>query len=273
MEANQILHANLLDIVFENRNQQYGAYELRKNYSRRTAKALIISLISVAALICITGFKKTNKILPQEKARQVTIVSDITEVPKPIVEPPPPPPVSPDPPPPTRTVEFVTIVVAPDDDHTEPIATTEELVNSQISDVTTEGGPDDHIAQPPVMTGDGDRGIVLEKQRPTEPATNVDVQARFIGDWVRFLTKNLNANVGLDNGAPSAQHRVIIEFVVDVDGSMSMIKALTNIGYGMEEEAIRVIKKAGKWQPAIQQGQPVKAFRRQVITFDISGDE
>jgi len=65
---------------------------------------------------------------------------------------------------------------------------------------------------------------------------------------------------------------VIIEFVVDLDGSMSRIKALTSLGYGMEEEAIRVIKKAGKWSPAIWQGEPVKAYRRQQITFDITGE-
>ena len=64
-----------------------------------------------------------------------------------------------------------------------------------------------------------------------------------IGNWGRFLERNLNAEVPVDNGAPEGSYTVIIQFVVDTDGSISDIKALTNHGYGLEQEAIRVIKK------------------------------
>jgi protein TonB len=60
-----------------------------------------------------------------------------------------------------------------------------------------------------------------------------------------------------------------MQFVVELEGKVSDITAMTNHGYGFEEEAIRVLKKAAKWEPAIQNGRPVKAYRRQVIIFEV----
>jgi protein TonB len=65
---------------------------------------------------------------------------------------------------------------------------------------------------------------------------------------------------------------VIIQFIVDLDGSLSEVKALTLHGFGMEEEAIRVIKAGPKWEPAIQNGRKVKAYRKQPITFLVSDE-
>ncbi|MEQ1678624.1 MAG: energy transducer TonB, partial [Chitinophagaceae bacterium] len=48
--------------------------------------------------------------------------------------------------------------------------------------------------------------------------------------------------------------------------------SLTNHGYGMEEEAMRVIKKGPKWTPAVQNGRQVKAYRKQPITFQVQGE-
>jgi len=57
--------------------------------------------------------------------------------------------------------------------------------------------------------------------------------------------------------------------VVDKEGNVSDVKPLTSHGYGMEDEAVRVIKKGPQWKPAIQNGRNVKAYRRQPITFQI----
>jgi len=51
---------------------------------------------------------------------------------------------------------------------------------------------------------------------------------------------------------------------------VSELKPLTNMGYGMEQEAMRVLKKADKWNPAVQNGRHVKTYRRQPITFLIN---
>ena len=64
-----------------------------------------------------------------------------------------------------------------------------------------------------------------------------------------------------------------VKFVVDVEGHVSDIIALTKHGFGMEEEAVRVIRKSAKWEPAVFEGRMVKAYRRQMITFVVEGDE
>jgi len=72
--------------------------------------------------------------------------------------------------------------------------------------------------------------------------------------WSKYLRGNLNANIPADNNAPNGQYNVIIRFVVKKDGSIDDIKAETNFGYGMKEEAIRVIKNGPKWLPPLMYG-------------------
>ena len=55
MEANKILSADILDLVFEDRNKEYGAYQLRKTYNGRIIKALVITA-SVALLALLGSF-------------------------------------------------------------------------------------------------------------------------------------------------------------------------------------------------------------------------
>lgn len=90
------------------------------------------------------------------------------------------------------------------------------------------------------------------------------------GGWRKFLEKNLNANVPVNNRAPVGSYMVIVQFIVDKDGSIQDIKPLTNFGYGMETEVVRIMKKSPAWVPAMQFGRNVKAYRRQPVTFVVS---
>jgi protein TonB len=63
---------------------------------------------------------------------------------------------------------------------------------------------------------------------------------------------------------------VVVQFVVDKEGKISDVKAMTSHGFGMEEEAVKVIRKGPNWVPAVQNGRNVKAYRRQPITFVVS---
>lgn len=107
-----------------------------------------------------------------------------------------------------------------------------------------------------------DTSQVLPKRSNTEKETGE-------GSWARFLRDNLNNDVGTDNGAPKGKYTVIIEFTIFEDGQLGDFKSITNYGFGMEEELIRVLKKSPKWRPAIQDGKFVKAKKRQPITFRI----
>ena len=104
----------------------------------------------------------------------------------------------------------------------------------------------------------------------------VEIEAEFPGKlagWRKYLEKNLNANIPIDNGAPIGIYTVIVQFIVDKQGNVSGVKSLTNMGYGMEAEVVRVINKSGSWEPAIQKGKPVKAYRKQPVTFVVQDDD
>lgn len=104
----------------------------------------------------------------------------------------------------------------------------------------------------------------------------VEIEASYPGGhnaWKKFLEQNLNAAVAANKKAPAGAYTVVIQFVVDKEGKISDIKPLTNHGYGMEDEVIRILKKASRWQPAIQDGRPVKAYRKQPVTFMVIEDK
>lgn len=100
--------------------------------------------------------------------------------------------------------------------------------------------------------------------------TKPEVEASFPGgppNWKIFLQTNLNANVPVKNKAPVGKYTVIIQFIVDKSGKTSDFRALTNHGFGMEGECIRVLKLSPPWIPATQNGYKVKVFQKQPITF------
>lgn len=114
-----------------------------------------------------------------------------------------------------------------------------------------------------VLSGDSSRPSIFEK---------VEFEASFEGGhgaWRKFLEKNLNANTPVDNGAPAGKYTVIVQFVVNKEGTISDVKALTKHGFGMEQEVIRLIKIGPKWVAAMQNGRPVNAYRKQPVTFMI----
>jgi len=100
----------------------------------------------------------------------------------------------------------------------------------------------------------------------------VEIEAEFQepGGWTNFLQAHLRPNVPVKQHAPAGTYLVVIQFFISKDGSVDGIIPLTNFGYGMEEEVMRVIRKSPKWQPATQNGRPVKAYRKQPITFVVS---
>lgn len=118
-----------------------------------------------------------------------------------------------------------------------------------------------------IVTGsDNDTSAVFRK---------VEYEASFSGgqlEWRKFLERNLKADVATEHGAPAGIYTVLMQFVVDKEGNISDVKPLTNLGYGMEAEVVRILKKSPKWSPAIQNGKPVKAYRKQPVTFVIEAD-
>jgi protein TonB len=91
-----------------------------------------------------------------------------------------------------------------------------------------------------------------------------------VAAWTDFLKANLNPDLKSFRKAKPGLYTVIAQFIVDKEGNLSNIKALTNPGYGLEKEVIRVLNKSQKWLPAVQNGRKVKAYRKQPGTFKSS---
>lgn len=273
MEANKILSADILDLVFEDRNKDYGAYELRKTYNKRILKALIITAsIAVLALLGSFIMSKIDNGPSKIKIQEVTIQEIKPDEDKP--EPPPPPPPKPPDPPKIEMAKFTPPKIVKDEEVQEPPPEQKELEEKKIDVVNQEGVKDEGIVEPAKV--DEGKGVIEEKKEDDNHIfEKVEIEASFKGGegaWKKYLERNLNPNTPVDNGAPEGTYTVYVQFVVSKDGSISDVKALTNHGYGMEAEAIRVIKKGPAWVPAVQNGRSVNAYRKQPITFQVQAE-
>ena len=271
MEANKILNADILDLIFEDRNKEYGAYNLRKTYNQRILKALIITasiaLLALLGSLLAKAFKSKSSNIVQH---EITLQEIKEEEKKPDLPPPPPP--KPPPPPQVEMAKFTPPKIVKDEEVKEVIQENKELEDKKIDVINQEGIKDDQIAAPSQI--DEGKQVIEEKKEDDENKIfeKVEVEASFPGGdgaWRKFLERNLRGDVATENGAPAGTYTVVVQFVVDKEGNVSDVKPLTSHGYGMEDEAVRVIKKGPQWKPAIQNGRNVKAYRRQPITFQI----
>ncbi|HEX7757484.1 MAG TPA: M56 family metallopeptidase, partial [Niabella sp.] len=108
-----------------------------------------------------------------------------------------------------------------------------------------------------------------DKNGILETHQKADKEASYAGNWAHYLQENLRGEVPVDNGAGPGNYQTVVQFVVDESGNVSNISVVKDPGFGMGNEAIRVIRNSGKWQPATVNGQPVKTYRKQPITFQI----
>ena len=275
MEVNKILSADVLDIIFEGKNKDYGAYELRKTYNRRITRALIITAsvtilaLGGSVLASVMNSDDSNKVKFDEMTIQEVKQEDKKEPP-----PPPPPPPPKQEPPKVEMKQFTPPIIKKDEEVEKPPPPQEELKEAKIDLVNQEGIKDENIA--PIQIDEG-KQIVEEKKEEDENKIfdKVEIEASFPGGdskWRQYLERNANGQVATDNGAPEGTYTTVVQFVVDKEGNISDVRALTNHGYGMEEEAMRVIRKGPKWTPAVQNGRQVKAYRKQPITFQVQSE-
>jgi protein TonB len=272
MEINKILSSDFLDLLFEDRNKAYGAYDLRKTYNKRLSIALICT--AAVALLALGGSLLAGE-LKKGKGKidiKEMVLTDIKQEEEKKIEPPPPPPKQE--PPKVEMTKFTPPKIVKDEEvKKEDIPPEQEkLEDTKIALVSQEGIKDADLA--PAVIDEGKK-VIEEKKDDDENKVfeKVEVEASFKGgekEWKRYLERNLDANTPVDNGAPSGSYTVVVQFIVNKEGLISDVKAMTNHGYGMEEEATKIIRKGPPWIPAIQNGRSVKAYRKQPITFVVS---
>jgi len=132
---------------------------------------------------------------------------------------------------------------------------------------------DEGIVAPPVETGTGKVEAPKQEEDYDKVFTVVQIPAEFPGGlpaWTKYLERNLNRDLPVNNGAPPGKYTVVVSFIVDKNGGISEVQAENDPGYGTKEEAVRVIKKGPSWKPAVQNGRNVIYRHKQSITFQVS---
>ena len=269
MEAQQILQSNILDILFEGKNKAYGAYDLRNTYNKRITTALMIMI----AIICmlIIGAAIANKIQAVEvnnhwvSKDRILINPDEPKLPEPQL---------PKPKttilPPVATVKLTPPEIVKDKDVLQPPPDVEQIMNSKIDIKGTAGIAFDGVLAPPeAVTGTAIiAGVDTKKQNPDSIFLVVQIDASFPGGaaaWQKYVSnaimKELDEFTNTDFGTCTVQ------FIVDKSGTVSDVHALDMKGTKLAEIAVNAIRKGPKWNPAIQNGSKVNAYRRQPVTL------
>jgi protein TonB len=249
-----------LDVVFAGRNKTYGAYELRRDNSKTTSRAVIIgSLLFIVMVSLPLIIRYISGILPEPEKEKITEV---------VLAPPPPiskeelPPPPPEPPKPKiDQVKFPPPVVVP----------AEELKVADPGQKTIEGNPDAEIViDEPV--GEAPKVQEVVEDNSIKDFASVEVLPEFQGGmagWGKYLQKNLKyPPMARENNITG---RVIMSFVVEKNGQLTDVKVVRGIGGGCDEEAMRVLKNAPAWKPGIQNGRPVRVAYTMPIFFQLAG--
>jgi protein TonB len=271
METNKILSADILDILFEGKNKEYGASELRKTYNKRITMALIITA-SIALLIFVGTVIAKNIEDSGTKPLEVKdlALENVQEKEKP--PPPPPPPPKLPPPPPIQTIQFTPPKIVKDEEVVKPPVENEKIEEAKVDVKTQEGTKDVGIVAPPVE----EKSQVIEAPKVVaededKVFTKVEIEASFPGGdgaWARYVKKAIESNIDeLTDAGESGTCRV--RFIVSKDGSVSNVEALTMKGTKLAEIAVNAIRKGPAWKPAQQNGRQVNAYREQPVTFTI----
>jgi protein TonB len=249
----------LEEIVFKNRNKEYGSYVLRKKYRRYLTISLLVGILvilSAAAYPLINAYLNKEKLL-REKEKSVT--AEMMNTPKEDLPPPPPPP-----PPPEALVEkvkFTAPKVVEDTNVESDFGKQDQLSQNKNTEVPTE---EVQVEEKEVKTQ------VIEQKVEAEVFLIVEEPPTFPGGDAA-LYKWLGENLKYPEEAKELgiQGRVFVSFVVEPDGSPSNVVVKRGIGGGCDEEAIRIVKAMPKWSPGKQRGQPVRVQFNLPIKFTL----
>jgi protein TonB len=274
MEISSILTADVLDIIFEGRNKDYGAYELRRSYRRRLALSITVMLLVI--LLLFIGFAFAGKRKAPPAILEITDAHLIdAPVEKPVQLPPPvkPPAAQVQQ---VKTRQYTNFMIVNEVKPDEKPPEMADLTDARIGVKNINNGPiDDGLIAPPADEG-VTKGIIESPKKEDDdangPLVKVEIESEYPGGaaaWQRYLNRNLRyPQEAIDN---TIQGAVVVQFIVDKEGNVSNVEAIS----GPEElraEAVRVIKKSGKWTPAIQNGRQVRSYKKQPIVFRLEAE-
>ena len=244
-----------LELVFANRNKEYGAYELRQHSAETTVKAMGITFLSITAAfiagsILLKSDVNVSAVITPD-ALKLTEVTIVTPPKKEEIK-------QPESAKPAKSTKFLVPVVTAG-----PVIETPPDITKIVGAV----GPETHddpgaiiIDNLPENAGAGKGEVeVAPKPEIIYTKNGVDVMPEPDGGaagWTKFLERNLRYPGPASDAGKSG--KVWVSFIVEKDGQISNVIVDKGAGYGMDEEALRVLKLSKKWKPGIQNGQPVR---------------
>lgn len=248
------------ELVFRNRNKEYGAYQLRRKYNRVVfGGTLITSLFAIAVvLIPFLARPKSEATFTAGNGYYQVRMENLEPPVEQVYIPPAPPP--PDASKVPETVKYVPPVVVDTVISVEErqITTDEALASndSEVIDRTGSGLGDDLLAG---GSGDGEE----------EPLFIVEIMPTFKGgdlsrfrEWVGKRTNYPQA--AIDN---KIRGTVYLTFIVEKDGSVSNVTIIKGVHPLLDNEAIKSISESPKWSPGLQRGQPVRVRFQIPLSF------
>lgn len=281
MSKLSIYENSWLDLVFEGRNKEYGAYQLRQQNPKTTLKALFFGTLICGSLLSIpviSGLlKDENSVAVNDgPSEPITFVEFLPE--KPIIEP-------------EKSTEKVEVEkssakqkVLINPKVTDNSTTTREItpLNPEIPEKTgnTENLGDNAGAialGESAIDGKGKTPVyetpVINTGGGTEILPNVGLEKspEFPGGIKNFLETVGKKFRTPEDMETSGKMMVFVYFVVEKDGSLSNMKVIRDPGYGLGNEAIRVLKSIKtKWSPGIQNNKPVRTAFNLPISVKIN---
>ncbi len=266
MNSQQLLSAEILDIIFEGRNKEYGAYELRKHYNRRMFYALGGMMLFIGLLLA--GYFVSGKNNGKTNIQPISTVIELVDIEKTESEKPIPVPPPPTPPQEVNSRIYTAPLIVDEVPENERPPEMDELDNAVISTVNNYSDVYSDIVAPPIeAVGNGIIEAPPVPENENKVWTKVEIESEFPGglaSWKRFLLKTLNYPEDAIEEVVSGT--VVVKFIVDQEGNVSEVEAISGPDL-LKAEAIRVIKKSGKWTAAIQNGRKVKSYKFQPLTF------
>jgi protein TonB len=247
---------SLDDIAFESRNKDYGAYYLRRKYTRYLSIAALISFLVLLLAVFIPFFIyyfEEVKLFTEPLNMEVVEVyplsppqEDENALARSAAKPPE-----------EKILQPVVQDSVPEPEKEKPEEITKPVEETKDTTGKNSGGTSDK------GTGSGDNSTLY---------TILDVYPHYPGgDQARFYFLRTHISYPEDARKKGIQGVVIIVFVIEEDGSVSNIKVTKSIGGGCDEEAVRVIRSMPLWEPGKRSGRPVRVLVRMPIVFRIPG--
>lgn len=271
MRPELILQSDILDIIFENRNKDYGAYDLRKEYNKRIKKSMTIVFITTSAVILLSFYKFNDK--SSSNSQWIFPTDTIVLQPAPVVDPPPPdlPKENPQ-----AQVKHNVPIITKDENVHDTLPTLEQLAVKVISNTDVDGvlAPNDNDVAPANSSPKGNESPQPAQPEQPEVLTTAQFMPEFPGGqsaFSRFLSRHLR--VPEEHMQPGQKVRVVVKFVVGAQGDLTQIEFPDEPNMVFRQEVMRVMKKMPRWKPGMQNGRAVAVYFHIPVIFHMSDEE